>query len=337
VPAIGWTGGDEWTGWVPFAELPHAFDPPEHFIVTANNKAAGGTYPHFITNDYPEPYRAQRITDLIRAHRPGTLTPDDFRNIQADTTSLHARALLPVLLQHLRAAPDDAGPALALLRTWNHDASPSSAAAAIFQAWFLELAPALVGDELGPLAMDAYGARFSAITRLVLSTLAKPDSPWCDDVRTPASETCDDAVGKALGAAMATLRTRLGLDMTGWRWDTLHHAVFPHQGLDTVAVLRPLLSRSLPSAGDWSTVNAGPVAWDHPYEQRAVPGYRQIVDLSPANDSRFLDAVGQSGHFLSPHYGDFLSDWTAVRHRSMRMERAAVDRGALGTLRLAPR
>ena len=82
--------------------------------------------------------------------------------------------------------------------------------------------------------------------------------------------------------------------------------------------------------------NASPVAWDHRYEQRAVPGYRQIVDLSPANDSRFLDAVGQSGHLLSPHYADFLPDWRAVRHRPMRMDRTAVEQGAMGTLRLTP-
>ena len=57
-----------------------------------------------------------------------------------------------------------------------------------------------------------------------------------------------------------------------------------------------------------------------PYDQLSVPGYRQIIDLSPANDSRFLDAVGESGHFLSPHYDDFLADWQAVRHRKMRMD-----------------
>ena len=94
--------------------------------------------------------------------------------------------------------------------------------------------------------------------------------------------------------------------MTRWRWDAVHRAVFPHQGLDAVAALRPLLSRSVPNGGDWSTVNVGPVAADAPYEQHTVPGYREIIDLSPANDSRFLDAVGQSGHLLSRHYDDFL-------------------------------
>jgi penicillin amidase len=128
----------------------------------------------------------------------------------------------------------------------------------------------------------------------------------------------------------------MGSDPARWRWDTIHHAVFPHQGLDSVSLLRPLLSRSVPNGGDWSTIDVGPVATASPYDQISVPGYRQIVDLSPTNDSRFLDAVGEGGHFLSPHYDDFLADWKAVRHRKMRMTRAEADSGALGTVRLKP-
>ena len=95
-----------------------------------------------------------------------------------------------------------------------------------------------------------------------------------------------------------------------WRWDAVHRAVFPHQ-LGAVAALLPFLNRS-------------------------VPSYREIIDLSPANDSRFLDAVGESGHFLSKHYDDFLDDWRAVRHKKMRMERWDIEKGAVGHLRLTP-
>jgi penicillin amidase len=67
-----------------------------------------------------------------------------------------------------------------------------------------------------------------------------------------------------------------------------------------------------------------------------VPSYRDIIDLSPRNDSRFLDAVGQSGHPLSKRYDDFLADWRAVKYRPMRMDRTEVERGAIGHLRLTP-
>jgi penicillin amidase len=356
LPAEGWTGASEWIGWVPAGELPHVYDPPDHVIITANHRPAPPASPHFLGLEWVEPYRAQRVTELLRKPR---LTPDDFAGVQRDTVSLHAKAMLPPMLEH--AVPHDMADqdALRILRRWNYEARGDSAAAAIFEAWFLRLAPTLVGDDLGPLTTESYQGRYSYVTRFVLNVLnaapprtgsantppsvASPNvvsgfsRTWCDDIRTPQTETCGDAVGQALHSAVADLTRQLGNDMTRWRWDGVHRATFPHQGLDSVGLLRPLISRSVPGAGDWSTVNVGAVAADQPYEQHTIASYREIVDLSPANDSRFIDALGQSGHFLSPHYDDFLDDWRAVRHRRMRMDRADVENGAIGHLRLTPR
>jgi penicillin amidase len=333
-PAEGWTGEMDWTGWIPFEELPHVYDPPAHFIVTANHRPVPADYPHHIALEYPDPYRAQRITD--RLHGRTRLTVDDFRAIQADTLSLHAKALVPLLVQHARPETDADRRAVDMLRQWDFDAGAASAAEPIFQAWFLRLAAALAGDELGPAILDDYRGRFSYTTRFVTNTLAAGTSPWCDDVTTAERETCEQVITRALHDGVADLTERLGADIAGWRWDAVHRAVFPHQGLDSIGPLRPLLSRSIPNVGDWSTVNVGTVLVDRPYTQESIPGYRQIVDLSPANNSRFIDAVGQSGHFLSRHYDDFMTDWRDVRDRKMRMTRGEADDGALGRLVLTP-
>ncbi|MCU1381796.1 MAG: Penicillin amidase [Acidobacteria bacterium] len=332
-PADGWTGSAEWTGWVPFEELPHLYDPPGHVIITANHRPAPASYPHNLGVEWTEPYRAQRIADLIHGHT--SFTPDDFAHIQADTLSLHAKTLLPLLLAHARSGDPRDQPALDRLRQWNLDATADSAATAIFQAWFLHLTPALVADELGPSATDLYQGKFSFVARFLATTLATNDSPWCDDVTTPAHETCDDAVMRAFRSGIDDLQNRMGSDMARWRWDAVHRAMFPH-ALDSVAALRPILSRSAAIGGDWSTVNVGVTAADHPYDVHMVPGYREIIDLSSAGDSRFIDAIGESGHPLSAHYDDFIKDWQAVRHRKMRMDRADIDRGALGHLHLTP-
>src|SRR5262249_52635813 len=203
-PADGWLGDAEWNGWIPFDDLPHAFDPPEHLIVTANNRPVQPGYPYLLGLEWPEPYRAQRITD--RLHEKATLTTDDFASIQSDTLSLQARALLPLLLsrEHARSGADEE--ALALLRQWNDDARGDSAAAAIFEAWFLRLAPSIAGDELGPLVLRSYEGRFTFVTRFVTNVLSADPAGWCDDIRTPARETCDDAVSVALDEAVAQLR-----------------------------------------------------------------------------------------------------------------------------------
>ena len=333
-PADGWTGEAEWTGWIPFEKLPHLYDPPDHYIVTANHRPAPPAYPYLLGFEWYEPYRAQRIVELLQ--KKSKFGPDDFASIQADTLSLHAKALLPVLLSHARPSEDLDRRAVDIVRNWNFDATADSAATAIFQAWFLQLAPTLVADDLGPLLTENYQGRFSFVTRFLIRTLTSNDSSWCDNKTTPSVETCDDAVTRALHDGVADLARRIGDDINQWRWDAVHRAVFPHQGLDSVAALRPLISRSAATAGDWATVNIGTVAADQRYDQRLVPGYREIIDLSPANDSRFQDAIGQSGHPLSKYYDDALADWRAVKHRPMLMDRTKIEETAIGHLRLVP-
>jgi penicillin amidase len=277
MPAAGWTGESEWKGSVPFGELPHAYDPPAHAIVTANQRPMPASYPYALGLEWPESYRARRISELLRGK--SKLTSDDFAAMQADTVSLHARTLLPRLLA--RARPERAADVQAaqLLRAWKYDAGGDSAAAAIFSAWFLHLPPTLLGDRLTPRTLESYTGRFSFVTRFLMETLAEDDSPWCDDTRTRATETCTEAVTRALHDAVVDLARQLGSDMTRWRWDAVHRAVFPHQGLDAVTALRPIVSRSIASAGDWSTVDVGAVTADKPYEQHAVASYREIIDL----------------------------------------------------------
>jgi penicillin amidase len=331
-PADGWSGEAEWKGWVPFDELPHLYDPPTHVIVTANHRPEPAAYPHLLGLEWAEPFRAQRILDRLAGRT--TLMPDDFARIQADTISLEAKTLLPLMLAQAHPDNDVDAQAIALLRAWNFDARGDSVQAALFETWFQHLAPVLTAGVLGPRVGENYDGRYSFVSRFLVNTLSADTSAWCSADGTK-PESCDRAVTLALRDGVGDLEQRLGGDMRRWRWDAVHHAVFPHQ-LGVVPMLRPLLNRSVPNGGDWSTVNVGASAADALYEQHSVPGYREIIDLSPANDSRFLDAVGESGHFLSPHYDDFLPDWHAVKHRKMRMDRADIERGALGTLRLTP-
>jgi penicillin amidase len=116
----------------------------------------------------------------------------------------------------------------------------------------------------------------------------------------------------------------------------MHLVAFPHQPFDKVASLRPIFSRSIAQGGDWSTVNFGPFSFSEPFQQQSVPGYRQIIDLADADGGRFIQAIGQSGNALSPHYDDYLADWQAVRYRPMRFQLETVKRAHQTTLRLAP-
>jgi len=76
LPMPGWTGEYEWTGYIPFDELPQTYNPEQHFIVTANNRVVDDDYPYYITHEWRNGYRAQRIRDLLTGK--GKLSPADM-------------------------------------------------------------------------------------------------------------------------------------------------------------------------------------------------------------------------------------------------------------------
>ncbi|MCS6906726.1 MAG: penicillin acylase family protein, partial [Anaerolineales bacterium] len=45
LPVPGWTDEYEWVGYIPFEELPYALNPPQGYIVTANNRVPSADYP----------------------------------------------------------------------------------------------------------------------------------------------------------------------------------------------------------------------------------------------------------------------------------------------------
>lgn len=324
LPAEGWSGKGDWEGWIPFDEMPRVFNPGSGAIVSANTPVLPDGYPHFLGRDFMEPHRRERITELLDAR--DRLAVADHQAIQADTVSLHARRLLPLLLPLVTPSGDRERRAMEMLAAWDCDMRPDSAAAALFAAWWVHLPGALAGPLEGRL-FRGWEMWSSHVDRFVRRTLeAGADDP----ARRKANAA---AAAESLKKALATVEKRLGERMERWRWDGLHAAVFAHQPFHALPPLRRFFSRSVPTGGDWSTVNVGGT-WPsaRPFEQRYVAGYRQVVDLSDPDGGRFIQAVGQSGHFLSPRYDDYAADWRAVRYRPMRLTRAAVESARAATL-----
>jgi penicillin amidase len=331
-PVEGWTGTNEWTGWIPFEEQPHAYNPPEHFIVTANNRPVPADYPYFLGQHWSAPYRAQRIKELLTAKEK--LSAEDQVAIQGDTVSLQARELLPVLLALTTPRDDEERRAIELLKSWDGNAQGASGAAAIYEAWVQGLPRALVADKLNPELTDRYEDSFGFTSRFLLNTLRESSSKWCDNTKTPETEDCSSVAERTLRQALDKLKALMGGDISKWRWDSIHAVVFTHRPFHGIGWLRRFFSRRLPNGGDRSTIDFG--AFDQNFEQYVAPGYREVIDLSNTEGGRFIEALGQSGHFLSPHYDDYTADWLALRYRPMRMERSGVEQNGAATLRLEP-
>ena len=327
VPVPGWTGEYDWTGFIPFEDLPQTFNPPSGQIMTANHKIVGDDYPYFLTSEWADPYRAERITDLL--DRTDAHSLETFRRVQADQTSLMAREFLRVLLdasfedQTLRDAQAE-------LLGWDGAMARGAAEPLLFEAWYGEFTRLVYEDELGDLFDDYWGFR-----PLVMRGVLQADSAWCDDTRTERKETCETQVKAAFGRALSATRERYGNDLNAWRWGEAHYADNDHPVLDDTPLGR-IFNITIPNGGGPFTVNAARFGIDDPYAQTAGPGYRALYDLAELDRSRFMHTTGQSGNVFSSHYRDFTRRWRDVEYIAIVNDREEVEEGMIGTLRLEP-
>ena len=190
LPVPGWTGEYDWTGFIPFDQLPQAMDPPSGLFINANNRVVGPDYPYTIAVDWPPALRARRLEELLGDAKGVTL--DRARAVQLDIVSTLAKDFLPFLLA-VKPADEDERAILDGLGHWDRVTSGERWEPLVFTAWYDALAPRIYADELGPL-FDAYrGMRPDFLYRVLTRRQV-----WCDDVATPAGGNLPGAGGARL-------------------------------------------------------------------------------------------------------------------------------------------
>ncbi|MEO5873617.1 MAG: penicillin acylase family protein, partial [Streptosporangiaceae bacterium] len=332
-PVPGWTGQYEWTGYLPYDELPTSYDPASGYLVTANNAAAGPGYPHMITKDWSDGHRSERIATLIE--QAGPLDAEGMRRIQRDTRSPFAQALVPYLLA-VKPGPQ-AEKAWQLLKGWNFDQPVDSAAAAYFNATWRALVRLTFADELSTTEAshepDGGGRWLEAVRPL----LTKPDDPYWSDGKT--LRTRDDVLRRALDDAAAELGKRLGDNPQKWRWGAIHQLTLKEGtlGKGGPAPVQWLLNRGpyeLP--GGSSAVNAN--SWYAPegYQVDWIPSMRMVADVSDWDASGWINSAGTSGHAFHPHYTDQTDLWAKGETAPWAFSRPAVDAAEKADLTLTP-
>ncbi len=75
----------EWQSYIPFDQLPSAFDPPSGFLATANSRVTTANSAYPITDEWMDPYRVERIYKSLDG-RDG-LSPKDMLALQTDIYS----------------------------------------------------------------------------------------------------------------------------------------------------------------------------------------------------------------------------------------------------------
>jgi len=310
-PAPGWDPAYDWKGFVPFAQMPTAYDPPEGYLVAANQAVTASQTP-FLTTEWDYGYRSERIRTLLLAQ--AKVTPARMSQIQGDTRNGFApvlvKALLAVKLEHDPFTREGQN----LLRTWDYSQpsgkSPSAAAAAYYNAVWSNTLALTFDDELGDMKADGGSQWMEALSRLLL----KPRDAWWDNKLTPGvTEGRDEILRQAMVAARQDLTKKLGKEPVTWQWGRLHQLTLEHKVMGSDTVPAPL--RAMFNRGPWqmpggsSIVNANGWKASEGYQVNWAPSMRMVVNLGDLDASRWVNQTGSSGHPYDDHYVDQTDAW----------------------------
>ena len=336
LPVPGWTGEHEWTGAVPFEEMPHLTNPEQGYIVTANNKVIDDDYPHYIALDFAPGFRASRINE--RLLRIDNATVDDMAAVHRENTSIPGRAFAKLLID-VPAQDELSSQAKDVLIGWDGVVQQDGVAPTIYNAFRDALVKLVLQPYLGALAGDAFDtlgrggpahvgrlkSRFHTMIEEDDLTLLPPGADW------------RSLMSEALAQAAKQLAEKLGPDVEGWRWSKLHRtrprhplsALFP----ESAGVLDP---PSFAMDGDADTPLAASYAMAEPFTVMGMSVARYVFDLSDWDNSRWIVPLGSSGHPGSPHYADQAAIWANVDLIPMLYDWANIERQAGSRQQLKP-
>jgi penicillin amidase len=308
-PVTGWSTSYGWQGYIPFGQLPWVYDPPEEYIVAANQAVVDESYRYLLTRDWGYGYRSGRLVELIESADP--LTPQSAAELMTDTYNGFAPILVGELMQvDSELLGGDTLKARELLRDWDYRQDADSAPAAYYNAVWRHLLAGIFHDELtGDLRPDG-GDRWFEVLQVIL---IDKQAIWWDDVRTDdVLELREEVMVDAMTAATAEVSDTLGDDLGSWRWGDLHELELTNAtfGSSGIAPLEALFNRGpyataggegIVNATGWSPADGFGVDW--------VPSMRMVVDLSDLDASRWVQLTGQSGHVFDPHHTDQVDAW----------------------------
>lgn len=328
VPYDGSTDEGEWTSFIPFAKLPHVYDPPSGVIVTANQRIAGKDYPYFLSHVWAQPYRARRIFDLLTA-KP-KLTVDDFKKIQGDVYSIGNASFAKAAAKILKSVSESGstGPSSSLtqlvkdLESWDGLMSADSRMAIVVSQLRLSFRQKIFNAALGPLASGYFWPEQDVLIDRIIADqprewLPKEFASYADLLKASYEET------------RQTLTKNLGADESKWSWGAQTKSRFNHPLAQAPLIGIQFAIPPFPqngTGGSGATVNVG-----------ANVSMRLIADTSDWDKTLNGIPLGESGLPNSSHWKDQLDDWRNVTPRPFPFTKAAIDSATKEVTVLAPK
>jgi penicillin amidase len=311
----------EWQGYIPFDQMPKAFDPPSGFLATANSRVTADNTTNSLTLEWMDPYRIERIYKSLQGREK--LTPQDMLAMQTDIYSEVDQEIghrLAYAIDHTPGVDDRLRKAADLMRSWDGRLTTDSAAASLVTKARSAFWPMVLKPKLGK---DADDYRWSESDFAEEEIIMHGSTDWLP----PAYKNWD---------ALLTDLVRQGMkdgkapsDVSRWTYGSWHVVDIEHP----LAGYLPIVSRIAgtgpqPLSGDTTTVKQ--VGRDF------GPSQRFTMDWSNIDGSTEDIVLGESSDPYSPYFRDQWADYYGGITFSLPFTQQAVAAQTRHTLRLLP-
>jgi penicillin G amidase len=352
LPVPGWDGKHEWTGYVPFEEMPSLRDPEAKFIVTANSCITGSKYPHHISSQFNDDFRTRRIVERLSKLERATVA--DMEDIHRDRTSIPAQQLVQYMREmeifktRLESNSHPTCQILKMLFEWNGSMDLDSEAAVIYTVLRDLLIRELVNPILGPLREEAFSGAPGAAGGNMARLRNRLPEMMLQDNRTllPNGKSWPDILVQTVDQLI------LLLPDPKLSWGDVHILSPRHTLSLSQPSLAPLLDPpSSRCGGDADTVQAssypcgprldasnGDIAAQLAklYSVNSTSVTRYVFDLSDWEKCGWVIALGVSGHPGSPHYADQREAWSKGSLFPMRFSWSRIQKESISRQSLIP-
>ncbi len=330
VPVNGTDNANEWTGYIPFEQMPSTYDPPSGIIATANGRITPDGYPYQLGLEWVSGERTQRIYRVLSEERK--FTPADMLALQTDVHSAYDTMFAQrfvYAVDHNKNATERAKKAADILRAWNGIVAVDSAAPTIVSRARRELSRMMLEPKLGGAPENAIEPtgwrmyRWEMENVWLENAVRRQNKAWLPS----GFATYDDLLAAALEKAVSA-KGAPG-DLNKWKWGEqvaldLSHPLFGR----IPGFKRQAGPGYVPQSGNGNTVKQ--------VGRTFGPSQRLTVDFANLDGTNLNITTGESGNIYSPYFMDHWQAWYRGSTFSLPFTDAAIQAQKAHSLTLGP-
>src|SRR6202521_227844 len=316
LPVNGSDDAHEWKGWIPFDQMPHAYDPPGGILATANGRITPDGYKYSISTDWDAPWRTDRIYRVLESGKK--FAPADMLALQMDVSSTYDRFCADKFVyavDHAANASDRAKRAVDILRDWDGRMSADSAAPTIETKARQELARLLLEPKLGAAShgpnrgvLSWKSSRWGMSSVWLENVLTKQPARWLPPGYSDYGSLLTAAVENVVKQTRlvvddpSNVASLVPSDLSQWKWGKNYPVEIDH-----------LVLSQLPVIGRFTAPGLHPLSGSN-YTVKAVgrgfgPSERLTWNFANFDESTLNVVTGEGGRLLSPYYMDQWPAW----------------------------